>query len=119
MLRMLESVQEGEPEDKDQPKGREEEDMEAFIAEETLGVIQQVLEPTPDESSSAAAVASGAAVDESVLMPPPNSTYLQLRHHLSELFCFFLFYYFFIFELEFYSSPSRGTLQAYFHFLKK
>jgi len=90
---MLESVQEAEPEDKDQPKGREEEDMEAFIAEETLGVIQQVLEPTPAESSPAAAVAAGADVDESILMPPPNSTYLQLRHHLSELFLLLFLYF--------------------------
>jgi len=61
------------------PKDIEEDQVEQFITEETLGVIQNCLVPAenvPVETTS------GSKTEESVLMPPPDSTYLQLRHHL-------------------------------------
>lgn len=67
----------GSPEAKD----TEEDQVEQFITEETLGVIQECLVP----AENAPAETANSKTEESVLMPPPDSTYLQLRHHLRML----------------------------------
>ena len=68
-------------------KDIEEEQVEQFITEETLGVIQECLIPVEEVPAKS----TTSEMPESVLMPPPDSTYLQLRHHLRTLILNLLF----------------------------